>query len=85
MSSDKTPDEVFESLNGFDEIAIERAFGEITSLKDRPMFFLRALVFIERRREGLNDKDAKQAAMDATMRDLTDYFATDEEFEAGEA
>ena len=39
----------------------------------------------ERRREGLNDKDAKQAAMDATMRDLTDYFRADEDIDAGEA
>lgn len=85
MTSDKSADEVFESLNGFDEIAIERAFGEITSLKDRPMMFLRALLFIETRREGQKDAEAKQAAMNATMRELTDHFRSDEDFEAGEA
>ncbi|NGN92646.1 hypothetical protein G5C66_07830 [Nocardioides sp. KC13] len=85
MTSEKTADEVFESLNGFDEIAIEKAFGEITSLKDKPMMFLRALLFTEHRREGKTDKEAKQAAMDATMRELTDYFRADEDIDAGEA
>lgn len=86
MTSDKSVEEMVESLNGFDEIAIERAFGEVISLgKDKPMTLLRALVFTAHRREGLPDKDAKQAAMEATIRDLNDYFRPDEDFEAGEA
>lgn len=85
MTSEKSADEVFESLNGFDEIAIEKAFGEVTSLKDKPMMFLRALLFIETRREGKKDNEAKQVAMNATMKQLTDYFRGDEDLEAGEA
>lgn len=85
-ATQKSADEVFESLNGFDEIAIERAFGEVTSLKDKPMMFLRALLFTEKRRDGQTDREAKQAAMDATMSDLMDYFRPDEDdLETGEA
>ena len=86
MTSDKSMGEVFESLNGFDEIAIERAFGQdISTLKDKPTLAMRALFFTEKRREGLSDKDAKQAAMESALSELTDYFRPDEDFEAGEA
>ncbi|MBC7269902.1 MAG: hypothetical protein H5T76_14510 [Streptomyces sp.] len=85
MTSDKTASEVFESLNDFDEVAIRQAFGEVTSLKDRPMTFLRALLFTEKRREGLNDKDAKQFAREVVIGDLVGYFRADEDLEAGEA
>ena len=85
MTSDKSASEVFESLNDFDEIAIREAFGEITSLKNRPMTFLRALLFTEKRREGLTDKDAKQFAREAVIGDLVGYFRPDEDIEAGEA
>lgn len=81
----KTADEVFESLNGFDEIAIEKAFAEVTSLKDKPMTFLRALVFTEKRREKLGDKEAKQYAMELPVKELTAYFADKADIEAGEA
>lgn len=80
----KSAGEIFQSLNGFDEIAVEKAFGEITSLKNKPMMFLRAMLFIERRREGMKDAEAKQAAMIASVRELTDYFRPEDDFEAGE-
>lgn len=82
--------EVSESLSGFDEEAIERAFGkEYDDLNGRNT--LRALIFTMRRREGLDDAKAKKAAMEVPMGQLTDHFAaasqeldeTDPETEAG--
>lgn len=71
-----TADEMFESLNGYDEIAVARHFdAEISALRKRPFVFMRALVFVHHRREGLADHDAKDAALNLTLRDLDDYFA----------
>lgn len=68
-------DDFFGTLNGFDEIAIARAFdAEIDTLRKRPFTFLRALVFIDQRRRGKTDAEAKTAALEVTMSDLGDYF-----------
>lgn len=52
-----SPDEVYNSLNFFDEIAIKKVFGEeILGMKKRPGSFMRALVFsILRKEKGLKD------------------------------
>jgi hypothetical protein len=69
-------DELFESLNGFDEIAICKHFGghDVSDLKSRPMTLLRALIFVEKRREGMKDLAAKEAALSLTMREVSDRF-----------
>lgn len=79
-------DEVFNSLNDFDEIAIERAFGnDVLSLKDNPTRFLRALWFTLKRREGLKDPEAKKAAQDILLGDLIAGFeAAEADPESGE-
>ena len=76
-----TADEFFESLNGFDEIAISKHFGaKPIALSDTdPMAFARSLVFIAERRAGKVDADAKQAAMLATVEDVNGYFREDDE------
>lgn len=71
-----TAEEFFESLNGFDEIAVARAWGaEITTLAEtKPTTFVRALVFTHRRREGDADETAKTFAMTLTLKECNAYF-----------
>lgn len=78
---DMTAEEFFESLTGFDEIAVARAFGEkpIRLSDTDAMAFARCLVFVARRREGMSDADAKNAALSATVREVNEFFAEDEE------
>lgn len=76
-----TADEAFDSLNGFDEIAIAKQFGnQIHQLHPdnpggSPFGFLRALVFVDLRRNGEKDAEAFTKAMTLSVRDLNTYFA----------
>lgn len=81
MSGDVTADEMFESLNGFDEIAIANAFGaEVTELAEkRPIGFVRALVFVDLRRKGSKDAEARSKALTMTVKEIETYFPEDEE------
>jgi hypothetical protein len=86
-ASEKTPSEAAESINGFDEIAIGAHFGmKLASMKEDPYTFLRALVFVDKRRGGLKDKEAFQEAMEQTIGDLGRYFVAEDGVEdpAGE-
>jgi hypothetical protein len=66
------------SLTGFDEIAVEKAFGkEFDDLNGRDT--VRAVIFVLEKRAGANDKDAKQYAMSVPMGQLDDHFETDPE------
>lgn len=68
-------DEFFMSLNGFDEIAIAKEFkSDITALRTSPIMFLRALLFVDKRRGGMKDADAFKAAMEAPITEVNDYF-----------
>lgn len=71
-----TSEEMVESLTGYEEIAIAKAFGsEVFDLAEhRPMTFLRACVFAHERRTGKNDADAKKAAMDLSIKATQEYF-----------
>lgn len=76
-------DEVTESLNGFDEIAIEQAFGKpLTDLSDT--MAARALVFVLKRRDGLSDKDARREVMQMTLGVVMDSFGEGETEGKGE-
>jgi len=76
-----TATEIFEDLSGFDEIAIRQKFGEdVTKLRKQPFMFMRSLAFIDqRRRLGLNDKNAYEAVMRMPVSELQDYFPDDDE------
>lgn len=64
------------SLNGYEEQDIFAAFGEdIMAMREKPSRFIRALVFVEKRREGVKPADAKKAALELTMRDIEERFA----------
>ncbi|KAA1424310.1 hypothetical protein [Nocardioides antri] len=74
-------DEVIETLTGFEEIAIEKQFGNNWQdlAGDAQTMFLRALVFVLLRRDGKNDLEAKQEVMEMTLRECKDRFLDDEE------
>lgn len=75
-----TADEMTESLTGFDEIAIEKAFGDVweTLANRRPSTFNRALIFVHFTREGQNANEARKAALTLTLGQTTSFF-TDED------
>ena len=90
MSSDQTVQELSDSLTGFDEIAIKKAFGvPFAALAPNEkgeggdvFQFLRSLVFIHARREGANDVTAYNAAQGLTTAEVNGYFA-EESAESG--
>lgn len=65
------------SLNGFDEIAIRKMFGD-TFEKLEGMFAGRALYFIHLRREGQADGDAYKGSMNATVGELEELFGSED-------
>ena len=83
---DQTAEEVFDSLTGFDEIAIAHHFGSTVAdlAENDTSMFGRALVFIVKRREGATDDEARNAALGMTMREYNnDFFAEKSAEEAG--
>lgn len=76
-------DELIESMNGFEEMAIDKAFGaEIYDLlATKPIRGLRACLFLVKKREGLNDVQAHQAAMATSLKNLNEQFEYVEEDE----
>ena len=80
-----TAEEALESLTGFDEIAIAQRFDDIGALVERGgSMFARALVFVLKRRDGLDDMAAHAAAMALPLRELNAFFVAEpEEGEAG--
>lgn len=88
MTHNMTAGELYESTTGYDDIAIERAFGgslidwapnEDTGSHGHPMKLLRALIFVAERREGLKDPEAKHAALNMSVKDCQDYFAEEDD------
>lgn len=80
MAHEMTAEDFFRSLNGFDEIAIAKAFGtDIYVLRDKPLTFLRALVFVDYRRQQHKDGEAVTFAMERTVGDLEEYFSEEEQ------
>lgn len=82
---EQTAEEAFESLTGFDEIAISQKFaGTVSEMAEKqPLMFVRALVFVFKRRDGLSDDEAWTAALNLTMKELGDYFAESSAEESG--
>jgi hypothetical protein len=79
MSQTKqTTDEVLDSLTGHEETWIADQFGRpIGELIPQPGMYRRALIFVLKRREGVVDDDARNAAMDMQMKDVLDYFPSE--------
>lgn len=87
MSKKPTPQEASESLTGFDEIAIKQKFGSpLKQLGDEdPTQFLRALVFVLRRRDGKADAEAFHLAQSMTLADVSAEFTNPTVEEQAEA
>lgn len=84
MSTTRTTQETYDSLTGFDEIAIRREFrqtvGQLVDEKTGdPTQMQRALYFIELRRAGTPDAEAYDLAMGAPWSTVRDYFRNTEE------
>lgn len=76
-----TAEEMAYSINGFDEIAIARQFGQsITGIykSEDELLLLRAFIFVAKRREGLKDAEAWNACMEIRSVDLGTFFADSE-------
>lgn len=81
-ATDMTADEMFESLTGFDEIAIAHHFGsEITALAEtKPLAFLRALVFVHLTRQGHKPHpEIKQDVQGMSIAQVNGYFTEADE------
>jgi hypothetical protein len=76
-TSTSSAEEILWSINGFDKIAIQVLFGmslaDIQKMGDDSEL-IRALAFIDMRRSSLSDQEAHKAAMELTIRQLTEYF-----------
>lgn len=83
--TDLTLSEVIDSMNGFDEIAVEKKFDDF-NLYDvigadgdiRPRDMVKALrvgIFLVRRSEGLNDHQAYEAVMEMPSSQVNGFFA----------
>lgn len=81
MSDEKIePEEFFKTLNGFEEIAIEKLFfssaAELAIKADSGNTFplMRALLFVQARRSGVKDGEAFRSVMHMTALDVTERF-----------
>lgn len=84
----QSADEVFDSLTGHDEMAVAQHFGRtVHELTGDPHMLGRALVFVTKRRlDGVNDDDARNAALNMPFKELNEeYFpmASEVDEEAG--
>jgi hypothetical protein len=83
--SDQTAEQVFDSVTGFDEIAISQHFGRtVMEMAEKdPSMFVRALIFVAKRREGATDDEARNAALEMPFKEYSDYFAPESVEEVG--
>ncbi|MGL5928600.1 MAG: hypothetical protein ACRCY8_06670 [Dermatophilaceae bacterium] len=64
------------SLSGFDEIAIEKAFGsDLEGLTGQKT--MRALSFVKHRRDGKSDVEAYEACMSESQKAILDAFGVE--------
>src|SRR5690606_35396480 len=78
-----TLEAMIDSLTGFEESAIGKAFdvefGELFTDENRGNVMQRALVFVAHTRQGLDDKQAKEAALAMTLGEVNRFFLDDVE------
>ena len=82
MSDEKIePEEFFKTLNGFEEIAVERMFkrsaAEMAAAANDGNTFplMRALLFVQARRNNVKDGEAFRTVMHMTAFDVSERFA----------
>lgn len=75
---DMTAADYFDTLTGFDELAIKKAWNGIVPVKiskEDPATWLRTLVFIHYKREGHGD--AKNDALELTLGEVGAFFVAE--------
>jgi hypothetical protein len=73
--TDQTTDEVLDSLTGHEEMAIAQHFGRtVGEMIPEPGMYRRALIFVVKRHEGLNEDEARNAALDMRLKDVLEFF-----------
>jgi hypothetical protein len=81
--TDLTLGEVVDSMTGHEEWAVSRQFGVIISeLTLDPSMVRRAAIFVVKKREGMNEDEARNYALDLTILKTMTFFAEESE-EAG--
>lgn len=71
-----TSEQAMFDLTGFDEVAIARSFKRpLGDLRAEPFQMLRALAFVQARRDGMKDSEAYTYAMGLTIREVSDLYA----------
>lgn len=77
MSDDKPNlSETLDSVTGYDEIAINQAFGRYFGLiVEDPTMLARAAIFVLQRRDGMKDAEAKKFVMDLPMSRVNVWFS----------
>lgn len=76
MSTNIPIDEFVQSLTGYDEIAINKAFGVdwTVLMESQPTTFSRALVFTDLRHQGKTDTESKKTCMEMSIKQVGEYF-----------
>lgn len=77
----KAFNELVDSLTGYEELEIAAQFGDDihTLLITQASMASRSLVYVTKRREGLDEAKAKDAAMSLTVKAVGDSFDPDED------
>lgn len=84
--TDMTTDEVLDSLTGHEEMWIADQFGKpVGDFIMNPSMYRRVLIFVLKRRENVNEDDARNAVMDMTLKDVLEFFPKDGAEEPEEA
>lgn len=75
-NTELTAEDFFKSITGFDEIAIQKTFGtSFVDLRNDQFRFLRALVFVDLRRDGKKDAEAYTEVMNLGIGQVDAWFA----------
>lgn len=77
-------DEVLDTFTGFDEIAVEKAFGthvEALLRAGKGLTYLRALAFVQELHGGSKHDDAKKRALSLTVKELNGRFREEDDVE----
>jgi hypothetical protein len=79
--TDQTAFEVFNSVTGFDEMAIAQHFGRTVGdlFTGDSSMWARAMAFVVKRRAGANDDDARNASLEMSLLQLSEFFAEESE------
>lgn len=78
-NTEMTAEDFFKSITGYDEMAIQKAFGTpFPALRDDQFRFLRALVFVDLRRSGKKDGEAYAEVMGLGIGAVDAWFPDEE-------